>query len=221
MDYYRVADSRPLWPTLIDILMAHTHYIELCINETAHTANSDAPLLPASAASCSGSNLPGFERMECLWGSLNAIKSWLDVFFTLSLPLNLGLSFLFWAQLPRCLVVLCRLSTYTDPAWDRQAVRNTVDLLLSLDQVVERLELASSETFERSNDDLFMRLPKFARMFRAWARAKVASEEVETESWPYSGVTSGDCEMVDQNQVLMQSIDFGNDMWLEEIFGRR
>jgi len=164
--------------------------------------------------------MPGFERLECLWRSVSAIKSWLDVFFTLSPSACVGFSFLFWAQLSRCLVILYRLSTYADPAWDLQAVRNTVDLLLVLDRMADKLELASSEAGERSNDDLFMQIPRMMRMFRAWAGAKMAPEETEEEpTWPYNGTaTSAGDNMVDQNQMMMmQSIDFGNDMWLEEI----
>ncbi|KAF8856382.1 hypothetical protein BDZ45DRAFT_475717 [Acephala macrosclerotiorum] len=87
-----------------------------------------APLLvmPTSASS---SDLPNFERFECLWRSVNAMKSWFDVFDMLPPSACFGMSFLFWAQFARCVVILYKPSTIEDPAWDRTAVRNTVDLL--------------------------------------------------------------------------------------------
>ena len=202
----------PYGPCLADILIAHVHYIDLCINETAHTANSDAPLLLTLAASNSSST-PGFERLECLWRSVNAVKSWLDIFFTLSPSACAGFSFIFWAQQSRCLVILYRLSTLADPAWDRQAVRDTVNLLFVLDRIADKLEQTSSEAGERSNDDLFMQISRMTRMFRAQASAKIAPGEA---IWPNGG-SPGD--MMDQDP-MMQSIDFGNDMWWEDFFGR-
>lgn len=220
-DYYQSLRSGlltrgPCGPCLVEVLIAHLHYIELTINEAVHTANSDGPLLPAPTAG--GSIRPGFERIECLWASVNAIKSYLDSFFTLSPSAYTGISFLFWAQLVRCFVVLYRLSTYEDPSWDREAVRNTVDLLLALDRMTENLELASSEAGEQANDGLLMRLSMLTRMFRARARDKIAPDEAKQHpDWAYS-----DERMVDQNEMLMmmQSMEFGDNQWLEEVFGR-
>ena len=200
------------------------HYIELCINEASHTANSGDPILPTPAA---GNSIctPSFERLECLWASVNAIKLWLDAFFTLPPSACLGFSFIFWAQLSRCLVTLYRLSTSADPSWDCQAVRNTVDLLVALDRIADRLEMINNEAGEGSNDGLFVQIFKMGRLFRAWAAVKMASEgEGEGEAaWPYGGCTStgaGD-NMADLNPLMMQSLDFGNDMWLQEVLGFR
>jgi len=101
------------------------HYLELCINEAVHTANSDAPLFDM-LASGSSSTLPGFERLECLRSSVNAIKSWIG--------------------------------------------------------------------------------------------AKLAPMGQEEAAWPWNGTANSvGLKMADQNHMeMMQSIDFGNDTWLEE-----
>jgi hypothetical protein len=100
-------------------------------------------------------------------GSVKAIKLWLDVFYTLP-PVSIqGLSFLFWSQYMRCIILLKRLSTYEDPAWDRQAVRNVVDLPHVLQWMIDKLELASREAGERADDDLFRHFSRIMRMSRA------------------------------------------------------
>lgn len=201
--------------TLVGILIAHMHYIELCINETLHTANSNEPLL-ATPGNSSSTNMTGFERLECLWRSVNAIKSWLDIFFTLP-PITLsGLSFLLRAQLARCLVVLYRLSTLEDPSWDRQAVRSTVDLILVLDRVADKLDIASREIGEQSSDEIFAQFSRVMRTFRGWASTKIAPEESAVETtWSYAGTTPNvGYGIVDNNPMMM--MDIGSERWFEE-----
>ncbi|KAI1762953.1 putative C6 transcription factor [Hypoxylon sp. FL1150] len=199
------------------ILIAHMHYIELCINETLHTANSNEPLL-ATPGSSPSSNSTGFERLECLWRSVNAIKSWLDIFYTLPPPTVSGCPFPLRAQLARCLVVLFRLSTLEDPAWDRQAVRGTVDLLLVLDQIATKLDIASRESGEQSGDEIFAQFSKAMRTFRAWAATKIAPEEpVADPAWSYAGTTpTVGYGMMDNNPMMM--MDIGHDGWFEGFF---
>ena len=115
---------------------------------------------------------------------MNAIKSWLDAFFKLPPPACLGCPFLFGAQMSRCLVTLYRLSTYADPAWDCQAVCNTVDLLLVLDRIVEQLEVISNEAGESSTDDLCARIVRMGRMFRPLSKLYLR------QRWSLLGLTA-------------------------------
>ncbi|KAI1412495.1 putative C6 transcription factor [Hypoxylon sp. FL1857] len=201
-----------------DILLAQVHYVDLCINEAAHTANSDMPLLTIPGAGGSDS-ASGFERLECLWRSANAIKSWLDIFFALPASYFRGLSFPFWAQLARCLVILYRLSTLEDPAWDRKAVRSMVDLPPTLDSIAEKLKLASREVGEQSSDDVFAQTSRLMRRFGALVSSKITPEDAgEKSAWAYSDATTsmgGDAMDQDQN-YMMQLFDLGNDSWWEE-----
>ncbi|KAI0104065.1 putative C6 transcription factor [Hypoxylon sp. NC0597] len=203
-----------------EILIAQVHYINLCINEAAHTANSDAPLLTTPGVDGSGDG-SGFERLECLWRSATAIKSWLDIFFSLPPSQFRGLAFSFWVELARCVVVFCRLATLEDPAWDHKAVRNMVDLPFALDHIAEKMELASREFGERSSDDLFIQLSRLMRMFRARVVSKMTPADIgEKSTWTYSDATTsmgGNCIDENQNQShMMQFFDFGNDTWWEE-----
>lgn len=97
----------------------------------------------------------------------------------------------------RCIVVLYRLSTLQDPAWDCQAVRDAIDLRQVLDNVVNKLELAGKEAGEKSSDDLLTQFAGRMHTFRAYVSNKFASEDTEMYS------------------DMMESADLGNDVWLE------
>ncbi|KAJ5578061.1 uncharacterized protein N7459_007025 [Penicillium hispanicum] len=197
-----------------DIPTAHIHYIELCLSETAYTAISQAPIV-------NGISMPSFEHVEYLCQSVTAIRSWFDIFMQLMPSEFRGFSFPFSAQLACCVVTLYRLSTYTDPAWDCEAVRNTVDLLPLLDQVVEEVEQMSRDVGERSNEDLLMQLAGMMRLFRSFAGTKMTPEGTDVNG-PYgdTGIITDSMAMDSSALTMMWPIDFGNDLWLEKIFGR-
>ncbi|KAH8892008.1 hypothetical protein GQ53DRAFT_794145 [Thozetella sp. PMI_491] len=195
------------------VILTHVSYVELCIHETAHPSSLSTSLLTTPAASYGGS-MPGFERVECLWSSLQAAKAFTDVFTSLPPDTCIGLPFLSWAQYAACIVILYRLSTLEDPGWDCRAVRQTVDLLAVLSAMADRLELTSREAGEGAADDIFAQISGMTHMFRMWASVRLAPEEpsalVET------GAAAGSGEWLADQEHLMP--DFGNDRWLEELF---
>ncbi|MCJ1387068.1 hypothetical protein MMC17_010197 [Xylographa soralifera] len=214
-------------PYVVDIPTSYAHYTELCINEAARPAGSNAPLLtmtvPGVYSSSSGT-APEFERLQCLWRCIGAIKSWLDVFYVIPPAACVGLPFFFWSQLVRCIMILKHLSTLEDPAWDCQAVLNTIDLMHVLDWIGKKVELASVEAGESSENDLFRQFSTIMRMSRAWIIAKRKAEPIVAERQMTSptsdGVADVDFNMADPNQMAwIQSIDLGNDKWFEELFG--
>ncbi|KAK1759801.1 hypothetical protein QBC47DRAFT_294045 [Echria macrotheca] len=265
--YFKTLQSQPrellgrLSPELQQekFLLLHMHAVELCVSETAHTANADhTPSHTNSSGNNHGSGgtrpesntsitTHKMERLECLWRSVHAIKGWLDVFFTMSPGDYALMPFGFGAQLARCLVTLCRLSVLQDPAWDRQAVRATVDVVAVLDRIGDMLGLLTSN----SEDTMFSGFLVVIRMFRAWTASKLAvppltssgpgagpgslASSGEGEVWSATGTGMGydgsgggsgsggmvvDEAMLDLNQMaVMQEIDLLNDRWLDDFFG--
>src|SRR5580700_7033839 len=82
---------------------------------------------------------PNFHRLESLYSCLQAAKSWFDIFLAFPPARYIGLSTLTFTQLAHCVVVICRLSTFDTPDWDRSLVRETVNLSAVLDQLGENL----------------------------------------------------------------------------------
>ncbi|OBT39040.1 hypothetical protein VE00_10699 [Pseudogymnoascus sp. WSF 3629] len=209
-------------------LIMHMHYIELCMNETARTLYPNALQGPipwpggnsGNGASMSGADSLGYERLDFSWRSVGAIKAWMEMFFSLSPAECAGLSFIHMAQLARCLMVLYRLSTFVHPAWDCHLVRSTVDLLLVLDGVADKLELASSESGEISSEDQFMRLSRMMRKFRANAVSKMGQKTTAGTPWLNGDAVGGSEGAAVQNPTLSESmINLGDDAFLESIFG--
>lgn len=204
---------------MIDILMAQVHYVDLCINETGHTANSDAPLLTTTPYDSDNNQTCGFKPLECLWGSLNAIKSWLDIFFAMSPSQLSGFALPFWVQQARCIVVLYRLSTLENPAWDLKSVREVVDLLPVIDRTAEMLEQAGREHGGQAKDDIFLQVSRLVRMFRIRAATKIAPTfEGEESSWGYGDVAPGvgSNTMTLDRDDMMPLFAFVNDGFWEE-----
>ncbi|PYH87575.1 hypothetical protein BO71DRAFT_177541 [Aspergillus ellipticus CBS 707.79] len=202
-----------------ELLLAQLHYVELSIHETAYTANSD-PLLPPSPRSVGSSTLPSWERLGCLWQSLEAIQAWVDVYYRINPTEYVGFTVLMWAQLSRILVTLYRLSTRVDPAWDRRAVSKTVDFLEVADRITDRLEQVCSEQDAPASDDIWLHIGRLSRAVRTWVRLQMGRDRPEElPAWPGETPASTDTFMGDMDANLLQSIDFGNENWLESLVG--
>ncbi|CAK7205512.1 hypothetical protein SEUCBS139899_008288 [Sporothrix eucalyptigena] len=234
-----------------DMLLIYSYYAELCLNEVTRLASSEAPLVPSTGPSSVGNSgpLPALEHIECLWRSVYAIKAWLDAYQAIPPAAYVGVPFFFWFQLVRCVVLLKHLSTFKDPAWDCQAVRNAVDMGSMLEWMVAKAEQASKEAGEDSDDDLFRRVGNIMRMSQAWmiARQKAATVAVnEMHTHPqesihsvamgqYGGTNSQ--ESHDENVEATASglpdddiinpvdpswasaLDLNEDTWIEDMFG--
>lgn len=105
-----------------EILLLELHITELCINEVGLSQASD--IFPALTN----------QRFECLWASLRAMKSWIDVFLTIAPSQYVGFSACTYAQMARCLIGIWRLSTCEYPEWDRKLVTDNIDVSLVLEQ---------------------------------------------------------------------------------------
>ncbi|OQD84094.1 hypothetical protein PENANT_c014G00180 [Penicillium antarcticum] len=83
--------------------------------------SQDAPPLDLAGRRGDGGILLGFERLHCLWQSVENIKSWLDNFYEIPSSKLVGQPFHFWSQMILSITLLKYLSTLKDPDWDFQA----------------------------------------------------------------------------------------------------
>ncbi|KAI1426938.1 hypothetical protein F5Y12DRAFT_739230 [Xylaria sp. FL1777] len=207
-----------------DILIVYVQYVEIYINQLAYSISFESPLLDISRPGTSAGTLPGFQRLECLWRSVECIKLWLDTFYKVPPSELVGLPFHFWAQMIQCITILKYLSTLADPTWDCQAVRNTVDLITTMDCLVQQLDIASKEPGLQCDDSLFQLLSKLLCKCRAWAEAWWNFEP------QIQGTDASPCQRADNSptghrhsipnldqMIWMQSMDLDNDQWLESI----
>lgn len=188
-----------------------------------------------------------FQRLECLWHSVENIKSWLESFYNIPSSKLLGQPFHFWSQMILTITLLKYLSTLKDPAWDCQAVRSTVNLISALDCMLQRLDLASKEPeLQGSDDHLLLFLSKLLQRSRLWGEARwsldqgsgqgqrqmediqsscqssIAAPPVDVESDAASHyLTQAQAQYIpDLDQMsFMQSMNLGDDQWFENVLG--
>ncbi|KAI1394270.1 uncharacterized protein F4822DRAFT_424749 [Hypoxylon trugodes] len=102
--------------------------------------------------------------------SLDILKSWFDVFLTILPSAYIGFPFSILSQLFRCLVTLYRLKTFDDPACAKDGSCETLDPLITLGDVIERLELvpthARLDNTGFPSGDVFSRFAQLLRSFR-------------------------------------------------------
>ncbi|KAK4064099.1 uncharacterized protein Triagg1_9255 [Trichoderma aggressivum f. europaeum] len=146
------------------VLLAQTYYTEMCIIDTIHMPPSTrGPPAKPPPPTC------GPTRLSCYWQSALAIKSCTSTFLTLSPSRLLGVSFIQWAQLARCVATLHQLSAYQEPGWDPVALRDLVNLPVLISCMADKLELASAEAGEHpmSADSVFAQLARGLRLYKS------------------------------------------------------
>lgn len=97
-------------------------------------------------------SIPETQRVDALYSCLMAVRAWFDIFF--AIPLSELPAFFVFVQLAQTQIALYRITTTDDPAWDRELVRNTANLLTILDRSIERFaQLVSAYPMHSGNDD--------------------------------------------------------------------
>ena len=162
---------------MAEVVLAHFYSTELTINEVAL---SQLPIISIHS---------NFQRAESLYACAESVKSWFETFFTIPPGAYIGFPFSIFSQLVRCLVTLYKLSTLDDPAWDKNGVLKTVNLLLILDQVTENMEQVSGLAGLDNNDslerDVFFRTAKMFRSIRpGWEAILVGSDASKVSALP-------------------------------------
>ncbi|KLJ07841.1 hypothetical protein EMPG_16670 [Blastomyces silverae] len=210
------------------ILNTHAQYVELYINHLAYSISADSPPPNTPGRQGDGGIVQGFERLECLWQSVENIKSWLDDFYKIPCSKLAGQPFHFWSQMILSITLLKYLSTLRDPEWDCQVVRNTVHLISTMDCLLQKLELSSKEPELQCDDHLLKYLSKLLTRCRVWGEARwnMASQAQDVETTPGPGrsanpdTTLHSHPIPDLDQMVwMQSMDLGNDQWFEDVLG--
>ncbi|CAI7624697.1 unnamed protein product [Penicillium palitans] len=203
-------------------LLAQTYYTEMCIIETIHIQGSTHSQPP----------ICGPTRISCLWQSALAIKSCTSTFLTLSPSGLLGVSFIQWAQLARCVATLHQLSTLQEPGWDPATLCSLVDLPVLLSCTAEKLELVVAEAGEHplSVDGVFTQLARGLRMFQSAYHDRVPNQQEEVPkakeagdiSWTRAGANTATVAPTEADTDALangQQVEYlSPTLWLDQFF---
>ena len=125
-------------------------------------------------------------RTESLCTILEATKKWFDIYFTFPPAYYVRFSMSVSTQLAQCIVMLYRLSTFDHPGWDRGHVRQTCNLSIVLDELVNNAEQVQSAA-GLDYDDEWSHMKLFNAKFRKLTTLKEwwqAKESVQDPSVP-------------------------------------
>lgn len=207
--------------------MTYAQDVELYINQLAYSMSWGSPLLNLAGQISGNEILPGFERLECLWRSVENIRSWQDNFCKIA-PLDLvGLPSHFWSQMVMCITILKYLSILKDPDWDCQAVRSTVNLVSTVVCIHQRLELGCHDPALPSEDNLLKLLLKLLKKCQGWAEAwmnaPTRTPAPGARSWgspDAGGMSSHGSRIPDLDQmVLLHTMNLESDQWFQDLLG--
>ncbi|KAK7420106.1 hypothetical protein QQX98_002969 [Neonectria punicea] len=172
--------------------------------------------------------IPTRQRIESMYSCLEAVRSWYSIFLSIPLEEAPGSPFSVYVQLSQTQVALYRLTTSEDPAWDKDLVRNTADLLGLLDQTIElfmKLDRSYPMKTEPGDDTLFVKGARIMRNIRSsWE--PVVSRHLGGIPTPNSqGVANPQqVEVADAiptpfNMPDPNTMDFGDLTWMTDVFG--
>lgn len=190
--------------------------------------------------------MPENQRIDTLYGCLRAVRGWYDTFFAFSPSEVPSMPFSIFIHLNQCQMALYRLTTITDPAWDRELVRNTADLLPILDRTAALFEEVNTAYPSRKGEGEAGG-PLFAKAVHIIRNIKAAWEPTLTQSMgnlptpnsqgahaaatAHSAVTPGQgpvsmnaapaATMNDVNPMLTGpgTMDFASDLgWMSDVF---
>ncbi|KAI1775072.1 hypothetical protein F4818DRAFT_452007 [Hypoxylon cercidicola] len=186
------------------MIMELYHFTELLINEAAISK----PATPWHE--------PDLRRFEVYQNCLVSIKAFLDTFFSTPITMYGSMAFTSYPQLVRVMRCLHRITTIQDPAWDRDAVRRSVDLIPTCDKIIatfEYLKAASTLVSPDAGEDESHNwgLGVFRKMRATWQNELVnmdATNAATRETSLIDGAQSGG---------FTAPVDFSGDPWLSDV----
>ncbi|CEL10427.1 hypothetical protein ASPCAL13546 [Aspergillus calidoustus] len=178
----QIVESMPPELQIKEVFRLQLHYTELSIHETAFTANIHPTNLNLQSAldTSSGPSLTE-DQVVCMWSSLQAIESWVEVLFRIppieyeAFPIGMV------AQVGRVLVTLYRLSTHPSPTWDCLEVWRTVDIVDVIGKITSNMQSIPKQGEESVPADPGQEL-KCARFCNSIQAILEGNEDVEEPS---------------------------------------
>ncbi|KAL6416266.1 putative zn 2cys6 transcription factor protein [Ilyonectria robusta] len=158
------------------------------------------------------------ERTRCFYACIHAIKQGLDNWFCLTPGELFGASLGLLLHFGRYTHVLYRLAMREDPAWDRAAVRNAVDLIQTLERGAEHMgAVPEAVQFRSDASDFFTKCAMTLRgAIPIWQRALGGVDA--TLGTDLAAQNAVELEAPDVAPGDFVAMDFSDDAWLSEVF---
>lgn len=184
----------------------------------------------------SDNTIPHGPRVDGMYASTMAAKAFYNTFFSLPLPEYPGLPFTVFVQMSQMQALLYRFNFVNDPAWDKQFIRSTLDLLVCLDQTIDLFQNVGAIYPMKSDGgdetSIFTKGAKILRHVRTcWEPYFVQSSTSSTGGIPtpssevvavvgHQPAAASDPGMMIQNVMMTDHpADFNDLVWMSDVFG--
>ena len=198
-EFNRVRDEMPPELRQNTSLMLYSHNTELSIHEVAFSKVVDS----------------GKQRLDSLWASLQATKSWFDLFLQIPPVEYVAITFSLFSQFAHCIVALSRLSTYEHPDWDVKLARESCNMSTILDEIIDRFLRVKAEACLDPNkpgeSDIFSSNARRLGAIKQWWDTKLAAEQLASAENQFEESATND------PMLSGPPIDFSDDGWLRDI----
>lgn len=172
-------------------------------------------------------SIPETMRISGKYACTKAARAWFDTFFAVP-PIEVpGLPFAVYVSMSHMQAVLYRLTTAEDPAWDKEILRSTADLLAIMDQTIDKL-CKVGDVYSLKTDDndgtVFIKGARIIRNVRnSWepALSQFLGGSLPTPSSQAMSCSAVDTRMIIENPLAtdMPSLDLNDMAWMTDIFG--
>ncbi|KAJ5477405.1 hypothetical protein N7539_007549 [Penicillium diatomitis] len=201
-----VKDSIPGSLRNDDSILFHIATTELVIHEIAMRA----PSTP---------NTPDLQRLDSLYTSLQAAKTWLDLWLSQRPTEYMAFPYTIFGQLSRALVSLYRLSVLDDPAWDRNFVRTTANLLEYLNRMTYGMKMSTTHLAvpHQSEWNVFEKASTMFQCIReGWEPKLIEAWFPSPQSRGFDDTLNASNPPMLDETLPMNGLD---DLWMMDVFG--
>jgi hypothetical protein len=143
---------------------------EISIYETAH----QWPFVPGELS---------LQRINYFNSCLRSLQEYYKIYFTLSPSAYRGINFNLFAQAAGTLIALLRLTLVDDPSWDKEATRQTCDVIQILEQMAKNLEDVPKHTgliIDDEEENIFANAAKIMRNIKAHWESEITANQLNS-----------------------------------------
>lgn len=162
---------RQAYSTMAPVILAAFH----------HTAKLQIRCMGVSWPECNSDHQPNLAQLKNLSACVDLIQAVFDSFFAIPLADYIGIPFPVFSLLRLSFGMLFFLSTLDSPGWDKLEVRRQIDILTTIDRVVNNFRQASvleaSGKHDGDEDNPMARMAGHLRLMRTAFAANIEQSD--------------------------------------------
>ena len=168
--------------------------------------------------------IPEPSRIGSMYACVASAKRYYDIIFAAPSKTFMEAPFATWVSMSHTQIVLYRLTTSDEPAWDKEILRTDADLLVIMDKVVDMLNRVEREYTMRTSDPdggLYAAGAKIMRKLRTSWEPALLPHLRDALPTPNSQLMTGSRNSAMDETLIAPdaTMDMADLTWMSDIFG--